>query len=47
MGLMVHPVHQYLRTSLDGHLPDGTPVEIKTVHNILSRNTIRDTATIN
>ena len=44
IGLLVHSTHQFLGTSLDGILPDGTPIEVKTVHNIPENKTIIDAA---
>ena len=44
IGLSVHPQHQYLGASVDGLLSDGTPIEIKTVHNIPEFKTIFDAA---
>ena len=46
IGLLVHPTCQYLAASLDGMLPDGTPIEVKTVHNIPQGKTIEDGARI-
>ena len=42
--LSVHPQHQYLAVSVDGLLPNGKPIEIKTVHNIPEFKTIFDVA---
>ena len=44
IGLSVHPQYQYLAASVDGLLPNGTPIEIKTVHNIPEFKTIYDVA---
>ena len=44
IGFSVHPQHQYLAESVDGLLLNGTPIEIKTVHNIPQFKTIFDVA---
>ena len=44
IGLSVHLQHQYLAASVDGLLPNGTPIEIKTVHNIPEFKTIYNVA---
>ena len=40
IGLLIHSTCQYLSASLDGILLGGTPIEVKTMHNLLQGKTI-------